>query len=185
MAAPGAFRFVARSCPPVGFSICATTIAGAAEPYDAAVIVNDRADLALMSGAAGVHVGQDDLPPAPVRDLLGPDASRRLLDAHESSRSSEACGRAGHLHRGRSGFRHAHEGHWLQAVGLALVSEAVRRSRGLPVVAIGGITLDTAASVWAAGASSVAVISDLLEGGDPARRECGRTCKWRPPRTRL
>jgi thiamine-phosphate pyrophosphorylase len=56
------------------------------------------------------------------------------------------------------------------AVGLAQVTEAANRSKGLPVVAIGGITLETAASVWEAGASSVAVISDLLEGRDPAAR---------------
>jgi thiamine-phosphate pyrophosphorylase len=56
------------------------------------------------------------------------------------------------------------------AVGLGKVTEAAGRSRGLPVVAIGGVTLDLAASVWKAGASSVAVITDLLEGGDPAGR---------------
>lgn len=50
------------------------TISRAAESYGAVVIVNDRADLASMSGAAGVHVGQDDLPPADVRAFLGPAA---------------------------------------------------------------------------------------------------------------
>jgi thiamine-phosphate pyrophosphorylase len=57
-----------------------------------------------------------------------------------------------------------------EAVGVSLVREAVRRSRGRPVVAIGGITLDTAAAVWEAGAASVAVISDLLSGGSPSAR---------------
>jgi thiamine-phosphate pyrophosphorylase len=55
------------------------------------------------------------------------------------------------------------------AVGLALVAAARARTM-LPIVAIGGITLETAASVLSAGASSVAVISDLLTGGDPSRR---------------
>jgi len=58
------------------------------------------------------------------------------------------------------------------AVGLEMVREAARRAgaRGLPLVAIGGITLDLAPSVIAAGAASVAVIGDLLSTGDPVRR---------------
>ena len=58
------------------------------------------------------------------------------------------------------------------AVGLELVEEAARRARprGLDVVAIGGITLDRAADVIRAGATSVAVISDLLSTGDPRAR---------------
>jgi thiamine-phosphate pyrophosphorylase len=56
------------------------------------------------------------------------------------------------------------------AVGLALVATASQMAGTVPVVAIGGITLDNAASVIAAGASSVAIIGDLLVGGDPARR---------------
>jgi thiamine-phosphate pyrophosphorylase len=58
-------------------------------------------------------------------------------------------------------------------VGLELVGEAARRAGAMPVVAIGGITLDTAPQVLAAGATSVAVISDLLVGGDPAARVRG------------
>ena len=57
-----------------------------------------------------------------------------------------------------------------QAVGLDLVSAAVQAAGGRPVVAIGGITLATAPHVLAAGASSVAIISDLLIGNDPAAR---------------
>jgi thiamine-phosphate pyrophosphorylase len=53
------------------------------------------------------------------------------------------------------------------AVGLELVAGAARRAQGRPIVAIGGITLETAPSVIAAGATGVAVISDLLAGGDP------------------
>jgi thiamine-phosphate pyrophosphorylase len=144
-------------------------IAGAAKPYDAAVIVNDRVDLALMSGATGVHVGQEDLRPQAVRDLLGPDAvvgfsthtSEQIEQAAAEPLSYIAIGPVFGTRTKDTGYT---------AVGLAQVFETVRRSRGLPVVAIGGVTLDTAASVWAAGASSVAVISDLLEGGNPAGR---------------
>ena len=57
-----------------------------------------------------------------------------------------------------------------EPVGLERVEHAVRVAAGLPVVAIGGITLETAPQVIAAGASGVAVISDLLVGGDPRGR---------------
>ena len=57
-----------------------------------------------------------------------------------------------------------------EAVGPALVTAAAARSGGRPVVAIGGVTLETAPRAIEAGASCVAVISDLLAGGDPAAR---------------
>jgi thiamine-phosphate pyrophosphorylase len=56
------------------------------------------------------------------------------------------------------------------AVGLELVSAAAQMARGMPIVGIGGITLDNARSVLEAGASAVAVISDLLTTGDPRAR---------------
>jgi thiamine-phosphate pyrophosphorylase len=145
------------------------TIVAAAEPYEALVIVNDRPDLALMSGAAGVHVGQDDLPPAVVRHLLG-SAAVVGCSTHTTEQIERAsAGPVTYIAIGPVfGTRTKETGY--TAVGLARVAEAVTRSRGLPVTAIGGIRLDNAASVWTAGASSVAVISDLLEGGDPAGR---------------
>lgn len=145
------------------------TIVRTAAPYGADVIVNDRPDLALMSGAAGVHVGQDDLPPAAVRRLLGPAAvigfsthtSDQIERGAEQPVNYIAIGPVFGTRTKETGY---------EVVGLDHVSEAGRRSRGLPVVAIGGITLETAPSVWLAGASSVAVISDLLQGDDPAGR---------------
>ena len=57
-----------------------------------------------------------------------------------------------------------------EAIGFAMVSAAVACAAGRPIVAIGGITLETAPAVIAAGAGAVAVISDLLAGGDPSAR---------------
>jgi thiamine-phosphate pyrophosphorylase len=144
-------------------------IVAAADRYGALVVVNDRADLALMSGAGGVHVGQDDLPVGAVRALLGPQAiigysTHSVEQIEEASRqpaSYIAVGPVFPTHTKETGY---------EQVGIRLVAEAVRRSRGVPVVAIGGITLDTAPAVWAAGATSVAIISDLLAGGDPRSR---------------
>jgi thiamine-phosphate pyrophosphorylase len=144
------------------------TVVRLATPYGARVIVNDRADLARLSGAAGVHVGQGDLPPAEARAILGPDAivgcSTHTVAQIETARTEPvsyvAIGPVFGTRTKDTGY---------EAVGLDLVAAAARLAAGRPVVAIGGITLDTAASVIAAGASAVAVIGDLLSG-DPAAR---------------
>ncbi len=79
-----------------------------AAPHKAPVIVNDRADLALLAGAAGVHVGQDDLAPADARQLLGAEAIVGLLDTHNDADRVGRSG-AGQLHRRRSGIRDTHK----------------------------------------------------------------------------
>jgi thiamine-phosphate pyrophosphorylase len=144
-------------------------VVGAAEPYGAIIIVNDRADLAQMSGAAGVHVGQDDLAPSAARLLLGSDAVVGYSTHTVAQIQTAAVEPVTYIAIGPVfGTRTKATGYG--PVGLDRVSEAVRLSRDLPVVAIGGITLDTAPAVIEAGASSVAVIADLLATADPARR---------------
>ena len=140
-----------------------------AKPYKADIIVNDRLDLALMSGASGVHLGQDDLSPAAARQLLGARAivgySTHTIDQIDKAMlepaSYIAIGPVFGTTTKETGY---------DAVGLALVSAASARANGRPVVAIGGITLQRAPSVIAAGASAVAVISDLLITNDPQER---------------
>jgi thiamine-phosphate pyrophosphorylase len=148
--------------------LCDSVVA-AATAFGAAVIVNDRVDLARLSAAAGVHVGQDDLPPAAARAQLGDDAivglSTHSIEQLDAARSLPVT----YLAVGPV-FGTATKDTGYDAVGLGLVGEAVRWSAGLPIVAIGGITLETAASVWRAGATSVAVIGDLLAGDGPAAR---------------
>ena len=148
--------------------LCAALVE-AARPVGAAVIVNDRVDLARLSGARGVHVGQDDLPPAEARALLGPGAivgcsthdEAQIARAIREPITYVAVGPVFGTRTKDTGYN---------AVGLAMVAAAARLAAPRPVVAIGGITLDTAPAVWTAGATSVAVISDLLTGGDPAAR---------------
>lgn len=115
-----------------------------------------------------MHVGQDDLAPNAVRNIVGADAIvglsthavEQIDAAAEQPISYVAVGPV-------FGTTTKATGH--EAIGLALVREASRRARarGLPLVAIGGITLERAASVIEAGAASVAVISGLLATGDP------------------
>ena len=140
-----------------------------ASAYDAIVIVNDRVDVARLSGAHGVHVGQDDVPPAAARAQLGPAAvvgysTHTLAQVERAIDEPVSYIAVGPIF----GTRTKDTGY--EAVGVEMVAAAAKRAPGRPIVAIGGITLETAPAVIAAGAASVAVISDLLTGGDPAAR---------------
>ena len=167
----GGARFVQVRAKPLSSGAClelCDAVVEAARGYGATVIVNDRVDLARIAGAAGAHVGQDDLAPAAARAQLGADAilgySTHTVDQVEQAlREPVTYVAVGPIFGSRT------KATGYEAVGLDLVSAAARAG-SLPVVAIGGITLQTAPSVIAAGAACVAVISDLLAGGDPARR---------------
>jgi thiamine-phosphate pyrophosphorylase len=137
--------------------------------FDADVIVNDRVDVARLSGAAGVHVGQDDLPPADARAILGSDAIVGFSTHSEEQIAAAVREPVTYVAIGPVfGTRTKDTGYG--PVGLELVRDAVRHAGARPVVAIGGITLETCASVLQAGAASVAVISDLLTGANPSAR---------------
>ena len=133
----------------------------------ARVIINDRADIAALSGADGVHVGQDDLPVLDARAVVGRSAivglsthTRDQIDrALESDASYVAVGPVFDTTTKQTGY---------DARGLALVTYAA--GRGKPIVAIGGITLAHAPSVVAAGAAAVAIITDLLVDEDVEAR---------------
>jgi len=140
-----------------------------AHPYHANVIVNDRADIALISAAEGVHVGQDDLPPEVARRLLGEGAivglsTHTVAQVEGALREPISYVAVGPVF----GTRTKDTGYI--AVGLELVGAAAQLAGTMPVVAIGGITLENARSVIDAGAAAVAVISDLLRGNDPRGR---------------
>ncbi len=130
----------------------------------ALVIVNDRADLALLAGADGVHVGEEDLPSAEARRIVGPAllvgrSTRTLAEA----RAALADG-ADHVGFGPM-FATRTKAIAAAPRGLDALRE-VARELGAPVVAIGGITLETIGEVARAGAAAAAVIEDLLSRGD-------------------
>jgi len=129
---------------------------------DVRVIMNDRADLCLAAGFAGVHVGQDDLSPEGARRVIGPElwlgvathSPQQLEQADRSTADYLAIGPV---------FPTSSKEKPDPVVGL----DGVRRARELtrkPLVAIGGITRANARSVLEAGADAVAVISDLIRG---------------------
>lgn len=137
----------------------------------ARLVVNDRADLARMAGADGVHVGLTDLAPADVRRLVG-DAAIVGRSTHSAAQAEAVCREPiSYLAIGPV-FATTSKGAGVDpVVGLEGVAEvaSIASRASLPVVAIGGITLERAPAVLGAGAASVAVIADLLRG-DPAAR---------------
>jgi thiamine-phosphate pyrophosphorylase len=140
----------------------------------AALIMNDRADLALAAGFDGVHVGQDDLSVEAVRAVVGPKMMVGVSTHNpEQVRDAEQCAAdrlaVSYIAVGPV-FATASKANPDPVIGL----EGVRRARQLtsrPLVAIGGITRANAASVIHAGADSVAVISDLLSSPEAACEE--------------
>ena len=136
----------------------------------AVLVVNDRADIAALAAAAGVHVGQEDLAPAAVRKIVGDQALVGLSTHHQQQIDEAVRQPISYLAVGPV-YPTDTKATGYDQVGLALVHAAVRAATAasLPVVAIGGITLDTAPAVIEAGAASVAVIADLL-GADPETR---------------
>jgi thiamine-phosphate pyrophosphorylase len=137
----------------------------------ALVVVNDRADLARLAGAGGVHVGQEDLAPASVRLIAGPDALVGLSTHTPEQWETASREPVGYIAVGPVfGTITKSTGH--EPLGLGQVRRAAAHAagRGIPLVAIGGISLERARSVIEAGARSVAVITDILATGDPAKR---------------
>ena len=125
----------------------------------ARLIINDRVDVALVTDADGVHLGQDDLKVAEARALLGPDkiigvSTHSLAQVEAALTTSTNYLAIGPI------FSTTTKLNPDPVVGLALLRQA-RQLTSLPLVAIGGITLATAPAVIAAGADSVAVISAL------------------------
>jgi thiamine-phosphate pyrophosphorylase len=146
-------------------------IVAAAREAHASVIINDRADVARLAGADGVHLGQEDLTPAAVRAIVG-DTAMIGRSTHTPDELDRALSEPIDYVAIGPVFETATKATGHAALGLDRVSRAAAatRPRGLPLVAIGGVTLDRAADVLRAGADSVAVISDLLDGGNPEAR---------------
>ncbi len=141
----------------------------------ASLIVNDRADFALLL-EAGLHIGQDDLPPRDARKLMGSSA----IIGYSSHNPAQLCAAGGepvdYVALGPV-FATSSKRNPDPVVGV----EEVRRCRALldkPLVAIGGITLENARAVFEAGADSVALIGGLLPEMATARSIRERMEEW-------
>ena len=144
----------------------ADDIVARAHAAGAQVVINDRADVARLAGADGVHVGQEDLLVEDARVILGASAIVGISTHTSAQVAAAAASSATYLAVGPVfGTTTKETGYTARA--RALVREAA--ATGKPVVAIGGITLDRAHETIAAGAASLAVITDLLTA-DPEGR---------------
>lgn len=146
----------------------ATSLSETARNGGANFFVNDRPDVAYLSGAHGVHVGQDDIDVEQARVVMGRDRWVGVSTHNPEQFEKAAASSADYIAIGPI-FDTATKVNPDPVVG----AEVIRRLRPLtrkPIVAIGGIRLESAAEVIEAGADSVAVISDILGAADPAEQ---------------
>lgn len=133
------------------------------DSFNVPLIINDRLDIAMAVGAAGVHLGQDDLPCAAARKLLGEDYLIGV-SAHNPAEAKAAL---------QSGADYLGCGAVFGTATKADVKKlgteglmAICREKGLPVVGIGGVTADNYREVRAAGADGAAIVSGILAQPD-------------------
>jgi thiamine-phosphate diphosphorylase len=133
---------------------------------DALLVINDRVDVALLSGADGVHLGGHGLPVSAVRSLIPPSLYvGRSVHTVRDARQAELDG-ADYLVAGTIFASPSHPD--VVPSGPGFLRDLSARIR-LPVIAIGGITAENAGECWSAGASGIACISALLRAPDPLR----------------
>ena len=134
-------------------------------PLGAQLIINDRVDVALAADADGVHVGQDDMHPADVRALLGPDKIIGLSVTGEDEARAAKGLPVDYLGAGPV-FATATKADAGAPQGLAGLARMAALAE-VPVAAIGAITAANAAAVLAAGADGLAVVSAICAAPDP------------------
>jgi thiamine-phosphate pyrophosphorylase len=128
------------------------------------LVVNDRADIAAISGSNGVHVGQDDLPVEAARRIVGPDRWVGVSTHNLDQLRAAAATSADYIAVGPI-YATTTKAHPDPVVGVDFIRQA-RLLTAKPLVAIGGITAERASEVYAAGADSIAVAADLASAPD-------------------
>lgn len=153
-----------KAMPAVELLPLARRLARRCREVGALFIVNDRADIAVAADAGGLHVGQEDLPARDARGLLRPGMVLGVSTHDEAQARAAVADGADYVAVGsifpttsRAGF---------QLVGTELIRR-VRPAVPVPLVAIGGITLDNATEVMRAGADAIALISAICGQRDP------------------
>jgi thiamine-phosphate pyrophosphorylase len=137
-------------------------------PRGVRFIVNDRSDIAAITDSGGVHVGQEDLPAEEARRICGNSrwvgvSTHNLAHLREAGLTSVDYIAVGPIFP--TGTKEKPD----PVVGLEFL-RAARQMTAKPLVAIGGITIESAAELFRAGADSVAIIRDLLAAPDPGER---------------
>ncbi|WMS42064.1 thiamine phosphate synthase [Acuticoccus sp. MNP-M23] len=135
------------------------------------VLVNDRADVALIAGAAGVHVGHGDLTPGEARRIVGDEAIvgltiHTMAEAEAALRQPIDYGSVGGVFETHS---KVNPNPPIGIDGFAAIAAYLKAERAMKVVAIAGIDAERAALLRAAGADGVAVMSAITRAADPAQ----------------
>jgi thiamine-phosphate pyrophosphorylase len=153
-----------KSSPAYNLCRLSAEIQPLARKYGALFVVNDRVDVAMVTGADGAHVGRDDLPAREARRLLPrPTVLGVSAATREAARKAERDG-ADYLGVGPI-FATATKPDAGEALGIETLA-AIARTVSIPVVAIGGITLENVSEVIAAGATGAAVVSAVVTADD-------------------
>jgi thiamine-phosphate pyrophosphorylase len=157
-----------KDLPSRDFLTLAQQVRDVCQRYGCLLIINDRADIALAVNADGVHVGQEDLPLAAARKVVGPHkivgvSTHDHVQAQEAERNGADYIGFGPL------FGTTTKATGYSARGLDQLRE-IRTLVRLPIVAIGGITTERAPFALAAGANAVAMISDLVLAPDVTKK---------------
>lgn len=133
------------------------------DSFNVPLIINDRLDIAMAVGAAGVHLGQDDLPCAAARRILGEDYLIGV-SAHNPAEAKAAL-QSGADYLGCGAVFGTATKADVKKLGTEGLT-AICREKGLPVVGIGGVTADNYREVRAAGADGAAIVSGILAQPD-------------------
>lgn len=133
------------------------------DSFNVPLIINDRLDIAMAVGAAGVHLGQDDLPCAAARKILGEDYIIGV-SAHNPAEAKAAL-QSGADYLGCGAVFGTATKADVKKLGTEGLT-AICREKGLPVVGIGGVTADNYREVRAAGADGAAIVSGILAQPD-------------------
>jgi thiamine-phosphate pyrophosphorylase len=147
----------------------ARAVRAALEPFGVPLVVNDRVDVALAAGAAGVHLGEDDMVPEDARRLLGEAAIVGTTVHHAHEADGVDPGVVDYAGLGPVFTTASKESRDppIGPEGLArLVARLRRRRPGFPCCGIAGVTHANAAAVVAVGADGVAVIADIFLADD-------------------
>jgi thiamine-phosphate pyrophosphorylase len=158
----------AKSAPSGEFFETSRMLSAELKPGNVRFIVNDRPDIAAMVDAGGVHVGQEDLPVEEARRICG-DSRWVGVSTHNLEQFRDAIGTSADYIAVGPIFPTSTKENPDPVVGLDLL-RAVRPLTKKPIVAIGGITIESAEAIYRAGADSLAVVRDLVEYVNPAKR---------------
>ena len=140
------------------------------------LIVNDNPYLAVEVEADGVHLGQNDFPPETARDIVGPEMIVGLSTHNKEQALRAEFEPVDYIGVGPVFPTQSKESEW-KPLGVSHVAW-VKRTLRLPVVAIGGITLETLGEVVASGADNAAIIGDIMRSEDIAARVRQLAARW-------